>query len=130
MTKEKYYDSDKLKNILKEFRNLGIPFDHYGAYVVNKKTLYDLGCMVKECFNSCNFRSKSSQRAQQINSVEVLGNGKTVYFWCCNMNNFIVAGDTKKDTYKKLIILLAAILFNKDESYFNVFASLGGNNYE
>lgn len=145
--KQEYYDSDKLKkitdkeftfrlcdprtkNITKEFRNLGIPFGFYGAYIVNKKSLYDLGCMIKEYFNSCCFRSKSSQRLQQIKSIEVLEHGTTVYFWCCNMNNFIVAGDTKKDTYKKLVTLLADILFNKDETYFNVFTSLRGNIHE
>ena len=36
----------------------------------------------------------------------------------------------KKDTCKKLITLLADIIFNKDETYFNVFTSLRGNNHE
>lgn len=118
------------KIVIDELRNLGIPFGYYGAYVVNKKTLYDLGCTVKEYFNLYDFKSKSSGRIQHINSVVVLEHGTTVYFWCCNMNNFIVNGNTKKETYKKLVRLLIDILCNKDEIYFNVFRSLRGNNYE
>ena len=116
--------------ITRELRNLGIPCGFYGAYIVNKKTLYDLGCMVKEYFNYYCFKSKSSGRVRRINRVEILEHGTKVYFWCCNMNNFIVAGDTKKGTYKKLIRLLSDILYNKDNTYFYVFTSLRGNKYE
>lgn len=122
-------DLEDLK-VERELRNLGIPFGFYGAYVVNKKTLHDLGCMVKEYFNSYCFKSKSSGYIQRINRVEIIEHGTTVYFWCSNMNNFIVVGDTKKGTYKKLISLLTDILYNKDNTYFNVFTSLRGNEHE
>ena len=118
------------KFVIDELRNLGISFGCYGTCVVNKKTLHNLGCIVKEYFNLYDFKSKSSGRVQRINCVEVLEHGTTVYFWCCNMNNFIVNGNTKKETYKKLVRLLIDILCNKDETYFNVFRSLRGNNYE
>ena len=106
-----------------ELRNLGISCD-YCPMIVNKKSLLDLGCIVKHYFNLSSFKSKTSGRVQQIKSVEILEHGTTVYFWCCNMNNFIVAGGTKKDTYKILVKLLADIIFNEDEDYFNVFTSL------
>lgn len=116
----------KDKLVIDELRNLGIPFGWYGAKVVNKYTLYELGCTVKEYFNSSEFKSKSSGRVQHIDRVELLEHGTVVYFWCFSMNNFIVAGNTKKDTYNKLISLLADILWHKDETYFNVFRSLRG----
>lgn len=136
MEKEKYYDSDKLKiadkeftfiladprmkNIIKEFRNLGIPFGCYGAHVVNKKSLYDLSCIVKEYFNSCCFRSKSSQRLQQIKSVEIVEKGMAVYFWCNNMNNFVVCAGTKKQTYKRLQQMFIYISLHEHDDHINL----------
>ena len=135
--KQEYYDSDKLKkitdkeftfrlcdprtkNITKEFRNLGIPFGFYGAYNVNKKSLYDLGCMVKEYFNSCCFRSKSSQRLQQIKSVEIVEKGMAVYFWCNNMNNFVVCAGTKKQTYERLKQMFIYISLHEHDDHINL----------
>lgn len=106
-----------------ELRNLGVSCD-YCPMIVNKKSLLDLGCMIKYYFNLSSFKSKISGRVQQIKSVDVLEHGTVVYFWCTNMNNFIVGGNTKKETYKILVKLLADILFNEDDDYFNVFKSL------
>lgn len=117
MTKEKEYQ------VTRELRNLGVSCEYCPMYV-NKKSLLDLGRIVKHYFNLFNFKSKTSGRVQLIKSVEVLEHGTVVYFWCCNMNNFIVGGNTKKETYKILVKLLADILFNEDENYFNVFTSL------
>lgn len=135
--KEEYYDIDQLKkitdkeftfrlanqrikNINEEFRNLGIPFGFYGAYIVNKKSLYYLGCMVKEHFNSCCFRSKSTNSIQHINNVEVIEHGTAVYFWCSHMNNFVVFAGTKKQTYKRLIELLMHICANEHEDHIDI----------
>ena len=113
----------KERKVMCELRNLGVSCE-YCPMIVNKKSLFDLGCIVKYYFNLSNFKSKTSGRIQLIKSVEVLEHGTVVYFWCSNMNNFIVGGNTKKETYKILVKLLADILFNEDENYFNVFTSL------
>ena len=75
---------------------------------------------VKERFNNANFRSKTSGRIQQIKSVEVIEHGTTVYFWCINMNNFIVYGGSKRGTYNKLNELLMHICFEENKDHINI----------
>ena len=87
---------------------------------INKNSLLNMANNVKERFNNANFRSKTSGRIQQIKSVEVIEHGTTVYFWCINMNNFIVYGGFKRGTYNKLNELLMHICFEENKDHINI----------
>ena len=82
-------------------------YEVYGT--ITKKSLLDKANLVKERFNSANFKSKSTNSIQRINKVEVIEHGMAVYFWCSHMNNFVVCAGTKKQTYKRLNELLMHI---------------------
>ena len=59
----------------------------YEFYItISKKSLLDKANLVKERFNSANFKSKSTNSIQHINKVEVVEHGTAVYFWCSHMN--------------------------------------------
>lgn len=63
---------------------------------ITKEDLLYEADIVKEKFNSANFKSKSSGRFQKINKVEIIEKGMAVYFGVC-------AG-TKKQTYGRSLL--------------------------
>ena len=93
-------------------------YEVYGT--ITKKSLLDKANMVKERFNNANFISKSTNSIQHINKVEVIEHGKAVYFWCSNMNNFVVCAGTKKQTYKRLSELLMHICFDENNDNIDI----------
>jgi hypothetical protein len=90
--------------------------------ITKKDLLYEAN-IVKEKFNGANFKSKSSGRAQKINKVEVVEKGMAVYFWCSNMNNFVVCAGTKKQTYGRLVdmFMYISLCENDDHIYLSEF---------
>ena len=84
---------------------------------ITKEDLLYEADIVKEKFKSANFKSKSSGRVQKINKVEIVGNGMTVYFWCSNMNNFVVCAGTKKQTYGRLQHMFMCISLYEHDGY-------------
>ena len=84
--------------------------------ITKKDLLYEAN-IVKEKFNSANFKSKSSGSVQKINKVEVVEKGMAVYFWCSNMNNFVVCVGTKKQTYDRLLDMFMYICLRANNNY-------------
>lgn len=76
--------------------------------------------MVKERFNSANFKAKRSGGQQKINRVEVVDHGTAVYFWCSHMCNFVVYGGSKKGTYNKLCDMLLHVCFEENKDYISL----------
>lgn len=93
-------------------------YEVYGS--INKKSLLDKANIVKDRFNNANFKSKSTNSIQHINKVEVIEHGTAVYFWCSNMNNFVVSNGTKKQTYKRLNELLMYLCANGHEDHIDI----------
>lgn len=84
---------------------------------ITKEDLLYEADIVKEKFNSVNFKSKSSGRVQKINKVEIIEKGMAVYFWCSNMNNFVVCAGTKKQTYECLQHMFMYISLHEHDEY-------------
>lgn len=84
---------------------------------ITKEDLLYEAEIVKEKFNSANFKSKSSGRVQKINKVEIIEKGMAVYFWCSNMNNFVVCAGTKKQTYGRLQHMFMYISLHEHDEY-------------
>lgn len=93
-------------------------YEVYGS--ITKKSLLDKANLIKERFNNANFKSKSTDSIQRINKVEVIEHGMAVYFWCSHMNNFVVSGVTKNQTYKRLNELLMHICFLENEDHIDI----------
>lgn len=87
--------------------------------ITKKDLLYEAN-IVKEKFNSANFKSKSSGRVQKINKVEVVENGMAVWFWCSNMNNFVVCYGTKKQTYGRLQHMFMYIYLREHDEHISL----------
>lgn len=93
-------------------------YEIYGS--ITKKSLLDKANLVKERFNSANFKSKSTNSIQHINKVEVIEHCTAVYFWCSHMNNFVVCAGTKKETYKRLNELLMHICSFEHDDHIDI----------
>lgn len=90
----------------------------YGT--ITKKSLLYQANVVMEKFNDSNFKSKSSGRVQKINKVEIVEKGTAVYFWCSNMNNFVVCAGTKKQTYERLQQMFMYISLHEHDDHINL----------
>lgn len=93
-------------------------YEVYGS--ITKKSLLDKANIIKYRFNNANFKSKSTNSIQRINNVEVIEHGMAVYFWCSNMNNFVVSAGTKKQTYNRLSELLMHICAVEHEDHIDI----------
>lgn len=87
--------------------------------ITKEDLLYEAN-IVKERFNSANFKSKSSGRVQKINKVDIVEKGMAVYFWCNNMNNFVVCDGTKKQTYERLQQMFMYISLHEHDGHINL----------
>lgn len=84
---------------------------------ITKEDLLYQANVVRERFNDANFKSKSSGRTQKINRVEIVDKGMAVYFWCSNMNNFVVCAGTKKQTYGRLQHMFMYICLHEHDDH-------------
>lgn len=87
---------------------------------ITKEDLLYEAELVKETFNDANFKSKSNGRVQCITEVEIIERGMAVYFWCHNMDNFVVCAGTKKQTYGRLQHMFMYISLHEHEDHINL----------
>lgn len=87
---------------------------------ITKEDLLYQANVVMEKFNDPNFKSKSSGRVQKITEVEIIERGMAVYFWCHNMNNFVVCAGTKKQTYGRLQHMFMYIALHEHDDHINL----------
>lgn len=87
--------------------------------ITREDLLYEAN-VVMEKFNDANFKSKSNGRVQKITEVEIIESCIAVYFWCHNMNNFVVCAGTKKQTYGRLQHMFMYIALHEHDDHIDL----------